>query len=224
MPDVTVLAVDPDQTVLSFLRRIVLGSGYLFTGARRGEDALRKAREARPDAVVLRAVLPDLGGGEVVARLRGDAESLRRRGAAQILLTALRGQEEEVAAGLELGAVSVLFFPLDEAEFSARLGSLLRWARRPKQGGILEAGPLSLDLDRGRLVRPKPRALTATEFEILRLLLDPPGRAVTRRQIPVGTERAVDVHVASLRAKLGPAGALIETLRGVGYRLRAACL
>ena len=83
---------------------------------------------------------------------------------------------------------------------------------------------LDLSKARARYSRGKSR-LTASELEILRWLLSPPGRAVTRRQIPVGTERAVDVHVAALRSKLGSAGACIETIRGIGYRFRgAACL
>jgi len=223
MSEVAVLAVDPDQTVLSFVRRAVTGLGYAFLGARRGEDALRRARGSRPDAIILRVALPDMGGSELVTRLREDAG--RKAGVAPILLTALRGQEPDVSAALELGAINVLFFPFDEAEFRRRLGGLLRWARRPANEGVLNVGPISVDLERGELLRPQAQPLTASEFEILRWLLNPPGRAVTRRQIPVGTERAVDVHVAALRSKLGPAGACIETIRGIGYRFRgAACL
>jgi two-component system phosphate regulon response regulator PhoB len=224
MPDATVLAVDPDQTVLSFFRRLVTGSGYVFRGARRAEAALRRAREAPPDAVFLRVALPDMTGAELVARLREEEDATRSGAGSAIVLTALRGQEEGVAAGLEGGAVSVLFFPIEEAEVSARLGGLLRWARRPREDGVLSAGPIAVDFERGMLVRPEARALTATELEILRWLLNPPGRAVTRRQLGRGAERSVDVHVAALRAKLGGAGECIETLRGVGYRLRgAAC-
>jgi two-component system phosphate regulon response regulator PhoB len=167
----------------------------------------------------MRATLPDMSGREFLTLL-GDPPS-----APPVLLLAERGQEAEVAAGLEAGAVSVAFFPFTEAEFRVRLGALLRWAKRPGMGAILNVGPVTVDLERGELLRPTPQPLTASELEILRWLLRPPGRAVTRRQIPVGTERAVDVHVAALRSKLGPAGACIETIRGIGYRFRgAACL
>lgn len=222
MPGVTLLAVDSDQTVLSFVRRVAVRSGYGFTGARRGEDGLRKARAARPDVIVARVTLPDMGGPEFVSRLREDVDAVRSGVGAPILLTALRGQEGEAAASLDLGAVSVLFFPFDEAELSARVGGLLRWAQRLPREGVLRVGPLTVDLEKGEVLRPAGAALTALEFEVLRSLLSPPGRAVTRRQIPAGTERAVDVHVASLRAKLGPAGSCIETIRGIGYRFRAA--
>ncbi|HXG62614.1 MAG TPA: response regulator transcription factor [Planctomycetota bacterium] len=225
MPEPVVLTVDPDQTVLSFFRGVVTGSGRLFCGARRGEDARRKAREARPAAVVARVSLGDMSGAELVARLREDAESLGLP-PVPVLLTALRGQEAEAAAALERGAISVLFFPFDEAELGERLEALLRWAGRGPGGGVVTVGPVTVDLERGEVLRPQPQPLTASEREILRWLLSPPGRTVTRRQIPVeGTERAVDVHVAALRSKLGPAGGLIETIRGIGYRFRgAACL
>ena len=225
MSDVTILAVDPDPTVLSSFRRSVCGSGYAFAAAGRGEEGLKKARAAAPDAIIVRVTLPDMAGLEFVTRIREEGEAVRTCRTAPILLTALRGQEAEVAAGLELGAMNVLFFPFNETEFSTRLGSLLRWARRPANEGVLTVGPVSVDLERGELLRPQAQPLTASELEILRWLLSPPGRAVTRRQIPVGTERAVDVHVAALRSKLGTAAGCIETLRGIGYRFRsAACL
>jgi two-component system phosphate regulon response regulator PhoB len=216
---VSVLAIDPDPVVLNFIRRIALGSGYGFSGAKRADDALRKMKAAPPDAVVMRATLPDMSGREFISILRGE------QSAPPVLLMAERGQEPEVTAGLELGAVSVAFFPFTEAEFKARLGALLRWSKRPGTSAVLNVGPVTVDLERGELLRPLAHPLTASELEILRWLLSPPGRAVTRRQIPVGTERAVDVHVAALRSKLGPAGACIETIRGIGYRFRgAACL
>jgi DNA-binding response OmpR family regulator len=216
---VSVLAIDPDPVVLHFIRRIAQGSGYGFAGARSADEALKHLRTSPPDAVVMRASLPDMSAREFVSILRCQPS------APPVLLTALRGEETEVAAGLEVGAVSVAFFPFTEAEFTVRLGALLRWARRPATEAVLNVGPVTVDLERGELIRPQPQPLTASELEILRWLLSPPGRAVTRRQIPVGTERAVDVHVAALRSKLGSAGACIETIRGIGYRFRgAACL
>jgi DNA-binding response OmpR family regulator len=216
---VSVLAIDPDSVVLNFIRRSATSLGYGFSAAKGAEDAFRKMRSTRPDALVMRTTLPDMSGREFIAKLREE------QWAPPVLLTAQRGQEAEVSAGLELGAVSVAFFPFSEAEFRVRLGALLRWAKRPGVEAILNVGPVTVDLEKGELIRPFPQPLTASEVEVLRWLLRPPGRAVTRRQIPVGTERAVDVHVASLRSKLGTAGSCIETIRGIGYRFRgAACL
>jgi two-component system phosphate regulon response regulator PhoB len=225
MPESTILVVDPDQLVLSSLRRSLLAAGHLFCGARRGADALRKARMVRPDAIVLRTVLPDMFGREVVGQLREEAEAVHGRLRTPVLVTARRGEEELAASCLELGAMSVLFFPFDEKDLVARLADLVEWARRPREERVLKVGPLSMDLETGKLIRPAGEKLTDSELAVLRCLLSPPGRAVTRRQIPVETERAVDVHVASLRSKLGAAGKCIETIRGIGYRFRsAACL
>jgi two-component system alkaline phosphatase synthesis response regulator PhoP len=224
-PAVHVLAADPDPTVHAFLRRILEGSGYAFTGVRRAEEALRRIRQRRPDVFITRVELPDMSGREAVALLRSDAEAVGDPHPLPVLLTALRGQEDEVSAGLEEGAVNVLFFPFSEAEFSMRLGALLRWSGRGRLESVLRVGPVTVDLERGELLQPVAQPLTASELEIMRRLFSPPGRAVTRRQIPVGTDRAVDVHVAALRSKLGPAGQCIETLRGIGYRFKnAACL
>lgn len=215
MPDTTILAVDSDPDSLRSLRKAVLGSGHAFRGAAGGEAALRMARAERPDAVVARPGVADMCGGELVARLRDEAVG------APILIAARRGEEAEAAAGLERGATTVIFTPIGEQELASEIEGLLRWAKTPRPEGLLEAGPVAVDLLRGELLRPQAHPLTALELEILRLLLSPPGRTVTRRQIPAGAERAVDVHVAALRAKLGGEGRRIETVRGVGYRFRA---
>jgi DNA-binding response OmpR family regulator len=215
MSDTTILAVDPDPSSLGALRRAVTGSGHSFRGASGGEAALKLARSERLDAVVARTGVPDMSGRELVARLRDESHG------APILIAARRGEEAEAAAGLEEGATSVIFTPVEDAELASQIESLLRWSKAPRGGLVLEAGPVAVDLDRGELVRPQVQPLTALELEILRLLMTPPGRTVTRRQIPAGAERAVDVHVAALRAKLAGEGRRIETVRGVGYRFRA---
>lgn len=220
MADVTILAVDPDPSLLGLIRRHVTLSGYRFCGARGGEDAIRKARMIRPGAMILRTKLPDMRARDLVARLREDADAARSGLRVPVLLTARRGEEEDVSAGLEQGAENVLFLPFEAADFARRLEGLLRQKSRPGEESVLHAGPVSVDLEKGELLRPDPQPLTASELEILRCLLNPPGRAVTRRQVASGAERAVDVHVASLRSKLGEAAPCIETIRGVGYRFR----
>jgi DNA-binding response OmpR family regulator len=212
MPDTTILAIDSDPHSLGQLRRAVSGAGHGFRGAEAGEAALRLARSERPSAVVARAAVPDMPGRELVARLRDES------GGAPIVIAARRGEEAAAVAGLEEGATTVVF---DDGELLARLESLIRWSKAPRREGVLEGGPVTVDLERRELLRPRVQPLTALELEILRLLLSPPGRTLTRRQIPAGTERAVDVHVAALRAKLGGEGRRIETVRGVGYRFQA---
>lgn len=214
MSDVTVLGVDPDPRSLRNLQDAVSRSGHVFQGAADARDALRLAVERKPDAVVTRPGLPEMPGRELISRLRDAAPG------APIVLAAKRGQEPEAVAALEEGATAVVFDPLDASALLVHVGALVRWSKEPRGGVVLESGPVSVDLERGELVRPDRRPLTGLELEILRLLLSPPGRCVTRRQIPAAGERAADVHVAALRAKLGGAGRWIETVRGVGYRFR----
>jgi DNA-binding response OmpR family regulator len=215
MPDTTILAVDPDPSSLGDLRRAVTAGGHGFRGAGAGEAALKLARAERPDAVVSRPAVPDMSGRELMSRLRDEA------GDAPIVIAARRGEEAEAAAGLELGATTVIFTPIDDAELASRLGSLLAWTKSERGTELIEAGPVVVNVERRELVLPHAQPLTTLEMEILRLLLTPPGRTVTRRQIPAGAERAVDVHVAALRAKLGEEGRRIETVRGIGYRFRS---
>jgi DNA-binding response OmpR family regulator len=207
-----VLAVDPDRTVLDFIGDVVQEAGHAFHGVHLGDDALRTGRGASPAAAIIRMGVPDMSGRELTARLRAAYAST------PIILTAPRGGEVGVIEGLEWGAVDYMLLPLGRGEILNRLESVMQWNQASGGEGVVDLGDVAVDLDRGRLLRPEEKALTHTEREVLRRLLDPPGRAVTRRQIPVGTDRAVDVHVASLRSKLGPAGRRIQTLRGVGYR------
>lgn len=208
MSSVRIVGIDPDPEILQALRRSVERSGYGFAGAGDVAEGVRLVRSARPDAVLVRAEAGTL--------------ALLREADRDVPMLALveGGREGEWEEFLGLGGVSVLPFPITEAELAARLGSLLRWARRPADEGVLTVGPVSVDLERGELLRPQAQPLTGSELGILRKLLDPPGRACARRELPAEGERAVDVHVAALRAKLGSAGRRIETVRGVGYRFR----
>jgi DNA-binding response OmpR family regulator len=213
MSGVTLLGVDPNPQVLDFIRRVSVRNGHRFLGATQGVEARGLARSERPDVVILRMGMEDPQGVPLGPALRRETGV-----AAPFLLTRAPEQEEGLEPALQLGGVSFLTFPFSEAELSARLGGLLRWARRPADEGVLNVGPVSVDLERGELLRPQSQPLTDSELVILRQLLSPPGRPLTVEEIPAGTERAVEVHVASLRSKLGSAGRRLESVRGVGYR------
>lgn len=208
MPGVTILAVGSDRAVLEGIGRVAARSGYDFLSSSEGTEAVRLARSAPPDAVVACLGFAGAGAADLVSLLRHAAGP-----ETPVLLAADRDLEEEAAGAVELGAVNVLFFPFTEADLAARLGALLRWAKRPEDEGVLNVGPVTVDLERGELLRPQAQPLTASELSILRRLLSAPGR-----RLPRAEGRALDVHVAALRSKLGPAGRCIETLRGAGYR------
>jgi two-component system phosphate regulon response regulator PhoB len=196
-----------------------------------GRKALEAVERRTPDLVILDLVLPDLDGLEVCRRLRQKAKT---RGL-PILIVSAKGEESDIVAGLELGADDFVTKPFSPKVLMARVRDLLRRRRSAEaeaepQGRLSPAGgALLIDLYRHEVtVQGRQVALTPTEFGILSCLARRPGFVRTRDQIitavhgetAVLSSRAVDVHMTALRRKLGEAGPLIETVRGIGYRLR----
>ena len=192
-----------------------------------GSEALKSVREQQPDLVVLDLMLPGLSGYDVLAELRR-REDTREVGV--IVLTARKDESDRIK-GLSLGADDYLAKPFSPQELVLRVGAVLRRLAAPpvSAGGMLTAGALQIDTAAHRVTaHGKEVELTATEFKLLRLLMEREGRVQTRSQLletvwsaqPDIQTRTVDMHVQRLRAKLGAAGDCIETLRGVGYRFR----
>jgi DNA-binding response OmpR family regulator len=187
-----------------------------------GLSGLRAIRAAPPDLVVLDLMLPERDGFEVCRDIRRDRELDR----VPILMLSARGEEIDKVAGLELGADDFLEKPFAPRLLVARARRLMRTRHEGETAPApIEAGPVTIDLERfearleGQLL-----ALTRTEFGILQLLCSRPGRVRERGEIlaevsgSAALDRTVDVHIASLRRKLGAHGPRIETVRGVGYR------
>jgi DNA-binding response OmpR family regulator len=190
-----------------------------------GERGLAAIERDVPDMVVLDLMLPGLDGYEICRRIRRSD----RLAKVQVLMVTARGEESDVVTGLELGADDYVTKPFRPRVLVARVRNLLRRPRAEAQGNeVLRAGAIEVDVGRHEVrVDGQEVTLTHTEFEILRTLMAAPGRVRTRGDIlsrldqgHYVLERTVDVHVASLRRKLGSAGDLIATVRGVGYRLR----
>ena len=224
----TVLVVDDEADILELLDYNLSRQGYAVVRAADGEEALAAARRQRPDLIVLDLMLPRLDGLSVCRALKGDA-GLK---AVPIVMLTARGEEADIVTGLELGADDYVTKPFSPRVLLARLKAVLR--RRAVGGDVDEAAPLkrgALEIRPARreaLAAGKPVELTRTEFGILNFLARRPGLVFTRSQIVaavqgddvVVTDRSVDVHVVSLRRKLGPCGDFIETVRGVGYRFK----
>jgi two-component system phosphate regulon response regulator PhoB len=201
--------------------------GYRVTAVGTGEEALRAVGTARPDLVLLDLMLPGVDGLEVARLLKADPSS---REIPIIILTA-KGEETDVVSGLETGADDYIRKPFSVRVLIARIRAVLR---RATQAPVDMAAPLTvgdLAIHPGRhevLVRGMPVNLTRTEFRVLHALASRPGWVFTRCQIAdaihegdgLVTDRSVDVQIVGLRRKLGVAGSRIETVRGVGYRLR----
>jgi two-component system phosphate regulon response regulator PhoB len=221
-----VLVVEDEESILELLRYNLDKAGFTVIPAGSGEDGLALARRRRPDLILLDLMLPGMDGLEVCRLLKRSRET---ENIPVVMLTA-RGEEADIVAGLELGADDYLTKPFSPRVLLAHIrATLRRFAAAPAVRDTLAAGAISLD--RGRreaTVSGRPVELTFTEFEVLWYLASRPGLVFTRSQIvdavrgadyPV-TERAVDVQIVGLRRKLGKAGVLIETVRGVGYRFR----
>jgi two-component system phosphate regulon response regulator PhoB len=231
MTNDSILIVEDEPEIADLIRYHVQREGARAVVARSGRLALEAVARRKPDLVVLDLMLPDLDGLEVCRRLRWQPETR----SLPILIVSAKGEESDIVAGLELGADDYVTKPFSPKVLMARIRNLLR-RRRPAEGEAQEqgrlapaAGALVIDLDRHEVeVAGQPVVLTPTEFGILRCLAGRPGFVRTREQIiasvhgetTVLSSRAVDVHMTALRRKLGEAGSLIETVRGIGYRLR----
>src|SRR5690242_19844857 len=195
---------------------------------RRGYDLLRagtaaEALAAPPvDLVLLDLCLPDRDGIEV-------CRELRRRGDVAIIAVTARAQERDRVAGLRSGADDYVVKPFGMAELQARIDAVMRRsARSAARAPRISVGSLTIDLDEHRVtVAGREISLTRKEYDLLAALIRRPGATVTREHLLaevwhttwLGSPHTVEVHVASLRAKLGDAG-IVQTVRGVGYRLR----
>ena len=221
-----VLVVEDEESILELLRYNLDKAGFTVIPAGSGEDGLDLARRRRPDLILLDLMLPGMDGLEVCRMLKKSKET---ENIPVVMLTA-RGEEADIVAGLELGADDYLTKPFSPRVLLAHIRATLRRpSATPEARDTRSAG--AIFLDRGRreaAVSGSSVNLTYTEFEVLWHLASRPGMVFTRSQIvdavrgtdyPV-TERAVDVQIVGLRRKLGEAGALIETVRGVGYRFR----
>jgi DNA-binding response OmpR family regulator len=211
----TVLVVEDDPGIATQLVRGLRRGGYDADHVMTGGEALRWGE---PDVVLLDLALPDTDGVEV-------CRQLRQRSPVAIIVVTARGEEPERVLALDAGADDYLVKPFGLAELLARIRAVLR--RVHPGGELLRHGPLTVDLRTQRVtVSGQEIALTPKEFDILECLAADPGRVLSRQQILesawdahwYGPTKVLDVHVGSLRRKLGVPG-LIETVYGRGFRL-----
>lgn len=212
----SVLIVEDDQAILAQLVRALSLAGYATRAVSTGREAL----SAEPaDVVVLDLGLPDMDGVEVCGQLRA------RSGAAIIVVTA-RDEEQDRVLALDRGADDYIVKPFGRAELLARIRAVLRRMRAP-ESELLRHGDLELDVRTCKVtLAGREIEVTRKEFDILACLMADPGRVMSREQILehawdahwYGPMKVLDVHVASLRRKLGMPG-LIETVYGRGFRL-----
>ena len=225
----TILMVEDEESITVPLAEALEREGFDTQVSGTVREALELTERALPDLVLLDVMLPDGSGYDVCRRLR-------ERSRVPIIMLTARGEETDRIVGLELGADDYVVKPFSAREVAARIRAVLRRAdadRSAGRDGPLEVGPVQLDPDRrSASVEGQQLELTRKEFELLELLLQEAGNVVSRERLIdevwdvnwFGSTKTLDVHVSSLRRKLGDDSAdprFIHTLRGVGFRFAA---
>ncbi len=230
MAKATILVIEDDPEIRELLSFSLAKEGWSLVMAVDGEEGLAAFPTVNPDCVVLDIMLPGIDGLEVLRTIKSDSSRKRL----PIIMTTAKGEESDIVTGLELGAEDYVVKPYSPKVLAARIRAALRRTvdlpSHPfRAETLLAKGEIKLDSARHEVrVKDVKINLSATEFAILEFFLRNPGWVFSRSQIidavkgrdyPV-TDRAVDVQILSLRRKLGDCGDDIETVRGVGYRIR----
>jgi len=222
-----ILVVEDEEEIQELVRYNLQKEGYRVFCASSGESALSLVRINPSELVVLDLMLPGIDGLEVCRRLKGDPATQH----IPIVILTAKGEEADIVTGLEMGADDYITKPFSPRVLVARIRAVLR---RKAAEPVAEDAVIrihNMEIHPGRhevLIDGAPVSLTATEFRVLHILAQRPGWVFTRHQIAgsvhgedhVVTDRAVDVQIVGLRRNLGSAGKYIETVRGVGYRLK----
>lgn len=215
--------VEDDNSIRELVLYTLNSSALEAEGFDRPSAFWAAMERRRPDLVILDIMLPEEDGLSILRRLRESGREL------PVMMLTAKGTEFDKVVGLDSGADDYLAKPFGMMELMARVKALLRRAARGEEpGGRYQVGRLALDAARHTVkVDGEAVTLTLKEFELLQLLLEHPGMVFSRDQLLNrvwgyafdGENRTVDVHIRTLRQKLGPCGDYIETVRGVGYKI-----
>ena len=230
MPQPRILLIEDEKGLVQSLTWYFNREGYETTAVADGAEGLRKAQALLPDLILLDLMLPGMGGLDVCRELRAGEKTKH----IPIIIITARSEETDEVIGLSMGADDYVTKPFSNKVLLQRIKAILRRSETAKENTDV-TDHLGVKVDRMRhvvTVGEKRLDLTPTEFRLLEALIRQPGRAFTRHQLmdaaigegSIVLERTIDVHVKTLRKKLGEvraeAGELIETVRGVGYRFR----
>ncbi|MEY8575529.1 response regulator transcription factor [Oscillospiraceae bacterium 21-37] len=221
-----IYCVEDDESILRLELYTLRSAGFDAEGFPDGESFLEALRSEKPELVLLDIMLPGESGVELLRHMRESRDTTD----IPIIMATAKGGEYDKIESLDMGADDYLVKPYGMMEMVSRVKAVLRRYRPLKKPEVLRAGKVALNsVERIVTVRGQRVELTFKEFELLRLFLSSPGIAFTREDILArvwdmeytGETRTVDMHIKTLRQKLGEAGALIKTVRNVGYRLEA---
>ena len=216
--------LEDDASIRKLVVYTLNSQGMEAEGFERPSQFWRALGERKPDLLLLDIMLPEEDGLHVLSRLRGDPATRKL----PVLMLTAKSTEYDKVLGLDQGADDYIAKPFGMMELMARIRAALRHAAPEEEGGTCQIGELFVDTRR-HIVRVGEREVTLTlkEFQLLCLLMERRGTVFTRDQLLNtiwgyefdGASRTVDVHIRTLRQKLGECGSLIETVRGVGYKI-----
>lgn len=218
----TILVVDDEKHIVQLVRMYLANEGYQVEVAYDGEEALQKARQCKPNLVILDVMMPHIDGLEV-------CKQLRREGDIPIIVLSARGDDVDRIVGLEIGADDYVAKPFNPRELVARVKAVLRRTRPVDQTPKpLSVGNLQIDPARREVtIAGKPVTLRAKEFDLLLTFVQNEGLVLDRERLLnlvwgfdyLGDSRTIDVHVTWLREKLSGSTCRIQTVWGIGYKL-----
>lgn len=221
-----IVVIEDEPDILEVIEYNLSREGYDVRSTRDGEEGLLLVRKETPSLVLLDLMLPGLDGLEVCRKLKEDAATRT----IPIIMVTAKGEESDIVVGLGLGADDYVVKPFSPKELLARIRAVLRRGPMKEEQGLRERivkGDVVIDASRHEVrVDGEPIPFTATEFRLLHFLAAHPGRVFARDHLlsrvikggAIVVDRNIDVHIRSLRQKLGKHRHLIETIRGVGYR------
>ena len=219
-----IFCVEDDRDIRELVVYTLQTAGYEAIGIPEGEELFRRLRTERPELILLDIMLPGEDGITILKKLRSDASTAE----IPVIMATAKGTEYDKVIGLDLGADDYIVKPFGMMEMVSRVKAVLRRTVKEVSESI-RAGDILMDTGSHEVsVCGQPVRLTLKEFDLLKLLMENAGRVYSREQILdivwgvefVGETRTVDVHIGTLRTKLGPCGGYIETVRGIGYRMR----
>lgn len=225
MPKETVLVIEDEKNILELVKYNLEEAGFHVLTAQRGDTGLELARKQKPSLIVLDLMLPETDGVEICKTLR---QNEKTSGISIIMLTA-KSQETDKIVGLEVGADDYLTKPFSPRELVARVKAVLRRSKEKPAEKVMKAGHLEMDTDKHVVILKKKAVdLTSKEYDLLRTLMEARGRALSRehlldhvwgydQSLQIET-RTVDMHIGSLRKKIGDEAGRIVTVKNVGYR------
>jgi two-component system phosphate regulon response regulator PhoB len=224
-----ILIIEDDPEIQEMLFLAFAGEGWRLRAANTGEEGFGLLEQEAADCLILDIMLPGMDGLKTLKKIKND----RRFSGLPVIMATAKGEEADIITGLELGADDYVVKPYSPRVLKARVRAALRRREEeeehPPENRPRQAGPLTIDpLRHEALLNGAALDLSATEFAILFHFMSHPDIVFSRNQIiaavhgddyPV-TDRSVDVQILALRKKLGTAGEMLETVRGVGYRFR----